>query len=234
MSSVARTIHENSERFLPAFVRLNTGSGKLGLYSPLDFHYRDASPVAAPGEAELARWVVLAGCLFTVTEAGIPMDAAPPGTSGRPMQLFYGGAELLLTDRRLLGIVMKGETVVGKVGGGSILALCFPLARVEAVSIDLKRRLVGGVKESRLHIWNLSGTVTDLFVDDVIAEPGNGPRGFQKFRGTKRDILEAFVKPVITARRAAGDATDDQQVRAAEQGFRRQSADEIGVQFVAD
>src|SRR6266511_4501344 len=52
MSSVARTIHENSERFLPAFVRLNTGSGKLGLYSPLDFHYRDASPVAAPGEAD--------------------------------------------------------------------------------------------------------------------------------------------------------------------------------------
>jgi hypothetical protein len=235
MSNIARTIHENSERFLPAFARLKAAEGdRPGRYTPLEFHYRGASPVPAPGERELARWVVIGGCMFTVTDAGTPMDTAPTGTTGHPMRLFSGGAELVLTDRRLLGVVVDGETVVGKVGGGSILALSFPLTRVESVSVDLKRRLLGGVKETRLHIWSLDGTVTDLVVDDVLAEPGNGPRGYQRYRGTMRDVLEAFVRPVVAARLPTADGAEEQRLRAAERGVRRQSADEIAVEFVKD
>jgi hypothetical protein len=231
MSNLAQRIHENSERFLPAFARLKTSTtGRPTRYAPLDLVYREASPMPSTGETELGRWVVLGGCLFTVTDAGTPMETAPVGASGRPMQLFYGGGEFLLTERRVVGIVMEGETVVGKAGDGSILALSYPLWRIGSISIDLKQRLFGGVKEKRLHLISTDGTVTDLFIDDVIAQPGRGPRGFERFSGTKRDLLEAFVRPVVQARRAGGG--DSAALRAAEQGVREQTAEQISVDFL--
>jgi hypothetical protein len=235
MSNMSKAIHENSEKFLPAFARLRAGDGdRPGRYAPLDFYYQGSSPRVASGETELGRWVVVGGCMFTVTDAGTPMDTAPVGSSGRPLQLFYGGAEALLTDRRLLAVVVEGETVVGAVGKGSILALSFPLTRIESVSVDLKSRLLGGVKETRLHVMSMDGTLTDLFFDDVVAVPGNGSRGYERFRGTKREILEAFVRPVVAARRPGANEAQQRQLLAAEQGARQQTADEIGVQFVPD
>jgi hypothetical protein len=235
MSNVSRAIHENSEKFLPAFARLRaTSDGTPGVYSVLDFHCIGSSPQTAPGERELNRWVVMGGCMFTVTDAGTPWEIAAAGTSGRPTQMFYGGTEVLLTDRRILGIVAEGETVVGDVGSrsGFVLALSFPLVRVESVSVDFKRGLFGGLKEARLHIMSTSGTVTDLFFDRIFMEPGDGPRGYQRFRGTKRDILEALVQPVVAARRPTADPAEEQQLRAVEEGFRDLSNDDITVEFL--
>jgi len=231
--SQSAAIHEHSEQFLPAFARLRAGAdGKLGRYAPLDFHFQGTTPRPSPGEREVKRWVVIGGCLFVATREGMPLDTAPAGSSGVPLQLFYGGAEIVLTDKRVLGIVSKGDTVVGDVGSGSMLLFSYPLARIGSVDLDLKRRMFGGLKETRLHIMSMDGTVSDLFIDDVIAEPGGNSRGYQRFAGTKRDILEAFVAPVVAAHRAAPDP-DEQQLARAEKGVRDERPDGVSVEFAS-
>ncbi|GEM_PF-6005275 len=237
MSSISQVIYENSEKFLPAFARIPAaGDGKSGRYSPLDFHFIGGHPQPAPDERELNRWMVLGGCMFTVTKDGTPIDVAAGATSGQPARLFYGGAEVLLTDQRLLTMVIKGETVVGTVGGssGSVLVASFPLTRVESVHVDLKRGVFGGLNEKRLHIMCMSSTVADMWFDAIVAESGAGPRGYQSFRGTKRDILEALVGPTVAARRPGADPAEEQQLQAAERGIRHETPNEIGVAFVSD
>lgn len=236
MAGLATSIHENSEKFLPAFARIRAANGKAVRYAPLDFHYSGSSPQPAPGERTLARWVTIAGCMITVTDQGLPLRESPGPQTGHPTRLFTGGAELLLTDRRLLGTVINGETVVGAVNdkNGFLLAFSYPLERIESVDVDLERKMFGGVKEARLNIMTITGDICALAIDDVIAELGSGPRGFQRYRGTKRDILEALVAPIVAARRPHTGQAGLRVLDAAERGVRKQDADSIAVEFVSD
>ena len=237
MSNMINLIEQHSARFLPAFARLPVfNDGQVRNYPALDLHLRDMEPHPAPGEVELKRFMVVGGCMFTVSDSGTPIDPANGVTSGRMVKLFYGGADILLTDRRLLATVVKGETVLGDVGGTpeSILALSFPLERVESISIDLRKKLLGGVKENRLHIMCTTGTATDLFIDDIVAEPGTGPRGYQRYSGTKRDILEALVPPVIATRWPSSAPAERAQLTAVEDGQREETANAISVDFVTE
>jgi hypothetical protein len=235
MSDFVQRINQNSGRFIPAFVRVHFAEeGRAGRFSEFDFHFFGPHPTAADGERELNRWVVYGGGTFVATDAGEPFGQS--GGSGRMLQLFTGGAEVLLTERRLLAIVIDGETIVGPVGGrsGHMLLLSFPLNLIESVGVDRKPRMFGGVKETRLQIMSVTFSPAALVFDDVIAESGPGPRGFQRFRGTKRDIVEAFVRPVIAARRPDADANDERQLQAVERGRRIDGPDEYAATFVAD
>ena len=237
MPTMTQVINENSEKFLPAFARLRTSAeGTSSVYGPLEFRFRGTSPLAAPGETEVGRWVAVCGCIITVTDAGLPFQHAPDGTTGRPAKLFEGGAELLLTNRRLLGVVVKGDTIVGNVNDehGNVLIFSLPLNTVDSVSVDLGRRLFGGAKEKRLHVMSLPAGMTDVFIDSVVAVPGSGPKGYERYRGTLRDVLEAFVAPVVAARRPAADESEQRQLGAAARGVREQSEDEVAVSFSAD
>ena len=48
------------------------------------------------------------------------------------------------------------------------------------------------------------------------------------------DIVEAFVRPIVAARRRNADANDEKELRAAELGKRIDGPDEFAVSFVAD
>ena len=235
MSALQQAIHENSERFLPAFARIGQSSGGVKVYRDLDFRYTDKGPKPNEDERELARWVTVAGCAFTVTDSGEPMDPASGATNGRLIPMFEGGAEFLLTDRRLMALVIEADTVVGKVGGrsGHVLAVSFPLERIESVTIDIKKKTFGGFKDGRMHIMSINSGVADLFIDDVIAVPGGNSAGYQRFRGTKREIVEAFVAPVCAAREANANQADQSQLAQARGGERESSPTEFGVSFVA-
>jgi hypothetical protein len=234
MSNLVTTIHDNSEKFLPAFARLKaTNPGKRTTYDPLDFARLGTTPQPSVGETEVGRWVALSGCIFTITEDGAPFDTAPAGATGRPVKLFEGGAELLLTDRRLMGVVVRGETIVGKVGDqrGSVLLFTLPLTRVDSLRLDLGRRLFGGIKEKRLHIMSVEGTVADVVIDEVVAAPGPGPKGLARYRGTLRQVLDAFVAAVAAARRAGADDEELRQLDALVCGAREETADEVVANF---
>lgn len=234
MSDLVRGINQNSGQFVPAFVRVRLAEeGRAGRYPEFDFHFSGPHPTAAAGERELNRWVVYGGATFVATDAGEPIGRS--GGSGRMLQLFVGGAEVLLTDRRLLVVVIEGETIVGPVGGrsGHMLLLSYPLDRIESVGVDRKKRIFGGVKETRLQILSVS-CMAALVFDDIIADSGPGPRGFQRFRGTKRDVVEALVRPVVAARRPTADANEERELRAVESGKRIDGPDEFAVTFVAD
>jgi hypothetical protein len=234
MSDFVRRIGQNSGQFVPAFVLVRLAQeGRAGHYPELDFHFSGPHPTAVAGERELNRWVVYGGATFAATDAGEPIG--PSGSSGRLLRLFTGGAEVLLTDRRLLAVVIEGETIVGPVGGrsGHMLLLSYPLNHIESVGVDRKKRIFGGVKETSLQITSISCLATLIF-EDIIAESGPGPRGFQRFRGTKRDIVEAFVRPIVAARRPNADANDEKELQAVESGKRIDGPDEFAVTFVAD
>ena len=100
MSNLISGIEQHGARFLPAFARLPVfNDGKVRNYPALDFYLRLAQPDPAPAEVELKRFMVVGGCMFTVSDSGTPIDPPNGVTSGRMVKLFYGGADMLLTDR---------------------------------------------------------------------------------------------------------------------------------------
>jgi hypothetical protein len=234
MPEIAELIHRNSERFLPAFARLRMAEETAaGHHDDMEFHFVGPHPVPGPGERELKRWVVIGGGMFVATDDGEPIGTA--GGQGQLLTLFTGGAEVVLTDRRLLALVIDGQTVVGPVGDrcGFMMVITFPLHRIESVSVDRKRGFLGGVKETRITVMSTTPLAALVF-DDVIAETGPGPRGFQRFRGSRREIVEAFAAPVVSARLPQAAPKDLSQLRAVERGARLDESDEFGIAFVAD
>ena len=228
-------VHENSEAFLPAFARLRAAQpGSATRYAALDFTYSGgdvASALPAAGETVLARWGIVGSGIISVSDSGTPMGAA---ASSRPERLFFGGGTLALTDRRLLLVVQKGDTIVGAVGPatGHVLAVVFPLARIDSISVDVKKGF-RGPKEKQLTIMCLTGQVGLLNVEDVIAVPDGA--GWTRFRGSKvMDVLEPMVRPVVAARRPLADAAGRTQLDRVLAGARLVTPTEVEVHFVAD
>jgi len=236
MSSLTETIHAHSERFLPSFARISKSTGQRTRYQPLDLGYDGLGPLPSPPERELARWAVVGGGGFTITDAGTPLDPAAGRTQGRMMKLFYGGATMVLTDQRLLALVIDGETVVGPVGGrtGFVLGVAFPLSQVEGVTVEFKKKLFGGQKESGLHATCLTGTAADLYIESVVAGSSTGPKGMGPYRGTLQQILDAMVPAVVEARRAGASPQDAAHLEAVLHGQRVRGTDEIAAVFTRD
>jgi hypothetical protein len=236
MSPLTEAIHANSERFLPAFARITKSSGRHTRYEPLDLGYDELGPVPSASERELGRWAVIGGGGFTVTDAGMPLDLTAGQRQGRMMKLFYGGATVVLTDQRLLALVLEGDTVVGPVGGRTryVLGVAFPLARVEAVTVEFKTKLLGGQKESGLHVTCLTGTVADLYIESVVASAGTGPKGMSSYRGTLLQILDGMVPAVVQARRAGAPPEDVAHLEAVLRGRRVRRNAEIAAVFTRD
>jgi len=235
MSSVVATMNEHSERFLPAFALLKgVQRGQAGTrYTPLDLHMDESGPVTAAGEQLLGRWIGLASCLITVTTAGTPIGVDGI-QSGSPVQLFDGPCDIMLTQRRLVILVLDGPTAVGKVGGktGLVLAAVFPLDRVDYAQVDLKNGF-RGPKEQRLTIGNISNSFSALNLQyvEMIWESGR----FVRFRGTMRnDILEPLVAPVVAARRPSAAGADLAELDNVLAGKRIRTPTEVCAQFVPD
>jgi len=241
VASPEDAIHENSEQFLPAFARVPGHSdGRRIRYTPLDYHFlgrsdynfkrHGASPVAGPDEQELGRWGVIGGVNFTPTPDGTPLRVAEPGATGIPTNLCFGAIELVLTDNRLLGAVVKGDTVVGPVGGssGSVLLFVFPLSRIDQVNLGLKRKLFGGGKDADLSIVSVFFEPAALIIEDVVTDMPE----IEGLRG-KRGMLERLIEPVVAARRKQdGSPVDDDEVPPGEERHHREeTTDRISVLF---
>ena len=235
MMTLATAMNEYSEQFLPAFALLKgVQRGQNGVrYTPLDVHLDERGPVAAAGEQVLGRWVGLGSCLITVTATGTPFGIDGI-RSGSPVKLFDGPCDIMLTQRRLVILVLDGPTAVGKVGGrtGLVLAAVFPLDKVDYVQVDLKPGF-RGPKEQRLTIGNITNGLSALNVDHVemVWESGR----FVRFRGTKRaHILETLVAPVVAAKRPHATGADLVQLEHVLAGNRIRTPSEVCAQFVAE
>lgn len=235
MTSQAATIMEHSEQFLPAFALINgVMRGQAGLrYTPLDVHLDELGPVPADGENVLGRWLALGSGMVTVTDAGMPTGVGGVW-SGKPVPLFDGPCDIMLTERRLVILVLDGPTPVGRVGGrtGHVLIAVFPLEAIDYVELELKSGF-RGTKEKGLIIGHVTRSMASLNLADIgmVWEGGR----FVRFRGTKRlDILERLVAPIVAARRPNASGPDLVQLDKVLAGERISTPSEISAMFAVD
>lgn len=106
------------------------------------------SPAAAADEREVARfvapWLI---ALFPVGSDGRPLTE--PTRTGDPRRVCSGGAEILLTNRRMAVVVVKGYGKLGKVDEreGSIIAIDVPYRSLGSVAIVRKKKILRSVSE---------------------------------------------------------------------------------------
>lgn len=207
MSSLIQTIQENSEKFVPAFALVHAEpqrkpyrSSKLNMNylggSPTSLTGPGASPrVTPPDEHELGRWVLGGGCVFTVSDKGMPVQRIGDRATANLTQLYGGYAEIVLTDRRLLGAVFDAETLFGRLtrsGTEGVLLLTLDLDIIDGVVAHLRKGLFGGVREKRIAIRNTTsmsmftlaidhfisgGRVLEKLVDAIARRRHEGPIG---------------------------------------------------------
>lgn len=110
------------------------------------------SPLAVDGEQDVGRFI------SQYFRAVLPVrpDGHPAGNGfGSPRQVCEGGAEILLTDRRLVAVVIRGNCLVGSVDerNGVVFVIDFPYECIGSVDLEHKKRLFGGVKERHVRIY---------------------------------------------------------------------------------
>lgn len=219
MASQIRTIQEHSAEFVPAFVLIEAESRRdifdnstLGMRflggSPLGPSGKGASPrVTPPDEQELGRWVLGGGCLILVSEDGTPVPRVGGERTGTLTRLYGGYAEIVLTDRRILGAVLDAETVFGRLtrdGNAGVILFTLDLDEIQNVTAEIGRGFFGGSKEKSVRVQNVvstssfilsfehfvsGGPVFDKIVDAVARRRQEGPIGQELGATSPADVM---------------------------------------------
>jgi hypothetical protein len=116
-----------------------------------------AAIVPAVGESENGYFVAMGGAMATITPDGRPPTQADSATSTQH-KIYYGVAALLVTNRRLCVLVVRGDTILGKVNEqrGSLLALSFAFESINSIEIARRKGAFGRVKESEVKVLSFA------------------------------------------------------------------------------
>jgi hypothetical protein len=131
-----------SQRFQPPFAMIDPpGDGCRGQYAPLGIGYEGAgqavllAPVA--GEDVLARFSVVCEVAGAMNAKGEPPAVGSPDETYSIVRLARGVGELAVTNVRLVILLTRGESIVGRVSmpRGAILAVTMRLDEIESVGV---------------------------------------------------------------------------------------------------
>lgn len=180
-SEEAAQVISRSTEFFPRFGVLQPSSPKASVLDALGLRYDPGSwfPFPATGERVLDRLVAK-----VTARVGVDTELAPArGMAGtRLVPVFRGWSTLLLTDRRLVGLCVRGESLAGPVEakGGTVVGWSMPLTQAtdavvtEGSSGALVRvastvAAVGAVAISDIRRPRSDGAYDDVSPDELAA-----------------------------------------------------------------
>ncbi|WP_158711529.1 hypothetical protein [Streptomyces xylophagus] len=179
--SLIEMANQHSERFEPAFAQLDIPAveGEVN-YAALGVSFRRKGRVATvlprQGEELVTRHAVIASAVGLMNSQGQPPEIG--GTNKyAPVQIAYGAGELLVTDRRLVLLLTRAESIVGDISitRGKVLVAVMTFDHVHSVAVERKNGFLGRVKYTRSLIQCLSH-VAALTITDVLGLVGEGPQ----------------------------------------------------------
>ena len=149
----------------PAFRVVPVASDWAGTCDALDLRWGARFSLIPPqGEAVLARW----SCDVVICGIAPRLDGtAPAGAPSHPtkyVEAFSGDGLVILTTRRLVGMVMRGVALATPVDveEGQVLAFSLPLSGVETVSLHRVPEN-GAMDDAGIDVFTHSGSL--LFAD---------------------------------------------------------------------
>lgn len=203
-----------SQRFQPPFAMIAApGDGCRGEYVPLGIGYEGVGQAVlldpAAGEEVLARFSVVCAAAGAMNTKGEPPAVGSPDETYSIVRLARGIGELAVTDARLVILLTKGESIVGRVSlsRGSILAVTLRLDEIESVAVrtstsPFRRRT------ERVAIERLShGAAIRIEQGIEIAE---GRAGSSR-AGTGERIAHVVVEAAARARLRSPDLDHDER-----------------------
>jgi len=155
----------HSTAMSPAFKVVPVGADWAGACDELDLRWGARFSLIPPqGEAVLARWscdVVICG-IAPRLDGTAPAEA--PSHPTKYVEAFSGDGLVILTTRRLVGMVMQGVALATPVDveEGQVLAFSLPLNAVETVSLHRVPEN-GAMDDAGIDVFTQSGSL--LFAD---------------------------------------------------------------------
>ncbi|WP_405726701.1 hypothetical protein OG607_23305 [Streptomyces sp. NBC_01537] len=179
--SLQQQISSYSEQFEPAFARLNLPAHNNKVrHAPLDiaFHRtaRAATVTAMDDETLIWRCGVVAMAVGVMNSDGQPPAVGGDG-SYEPVTIAHGAGELVLTDRRLLLLLSRADSILGNVNAarGTVLVATMPFTHVESVSVARKTGFTGKQKDTHASVECVSHVAALVFTD-VLIKTGEEPQ----------------------------------------------------------
>ncbi|MFC4851868.1 hypothetical protein [Actinophytocola glycyrrhizae] len=122
---------------------INRANGDVGI-----------SPERAPDERELDRFVAhWASGGFPVGANGLPLPVPTGGVGLR--EVFAGGAEILVTEVRIVIVLVKGDSAFGKVYDerGTVVVVDLPYRSLTSVEVEREKGLFGRIKKKGVGLF---------------------------------------------------------------------------------
>jgi hypothetical protein len=236
---LAKTVNQHSEQFFPPFARLQIpprGTHAPQRYAPLGLSFsRPEDPpftVLQPDESLVWRLGCFVTAIGVMNSNGEPPAVTGGGSNFAAVKLFDGVGEVAITDRRVVLLGQRGESVAGaiNIARGHTFALVFPFSSVESVTLS-RRKGVFGTKITQVRVESVS-RVGVFAISEVILEHGDGR--WQRSRLGLPQVMDALVKAAATARLAASDIQPAERrlCEAALNGARVDDGDDSVAQLV--
>lgn len=160
-----------------------------------------------------SEWVIARYGVAAAAWAAPQREPLASTTSIRLVPTFDGVGELVITSRRLAGVITHGTAVTGDVptGPGAHLAWDFALTDIAEVGLDERQRWHGATDQVGLRVWCFEPAAAMLRLDisTVVDESGRESR-----LEDQREAMRLLVGAACDARMASAD--DDERVRLAE------------------
>ena len=181
-------------------------------------------------ERVLGRFLCLGGVTVAIAEDGRPHRLAL-GESGRfrMVTVADGGINVVVTDRRIVGVVQEGDSLWGPVAFQRALLWSLDLRDIDDVTMEVKSGLLG-TKEKPVIIGShlpMAGISLDVF---AIPEVGGGGRKTK----SSRQLMEVLVAAAASAQMASLAAGSPRSVALEKLRSGQWEWDAAEKEFVAD
>jgi hypothetical protein len=189
------------------------GDGERAEYAPLGIGYRGAGRAVLldpeEGEEVLARFSVVCQAVGAMNSRGEPPSVGPRGGEYAITRLVHGVGELAVTDARLVILLTRGESIIGRVSmaRGSILAVTVRLLEIESVAVRSSTGLLRRRTE-RATIERLSYGVAITIEQGIEITEG---RVASSHAGMCERIANVVVAAAARARLGSPGTSDDER-----------------------
>lgn len=163
------------------------------------------TPMAAEDEHERGRFAGICQAVFPTGPDGRPL---PHGKTGVMRQVFFGAAEILLTERRLCAAMISSSGSLGRTDDerGTVIAVDVPYRALGSVALTRERRFFRGVKDTGVRCY-AARPAGALDIEPVASvDPTTG-------KGTRTEMTAFFD---LVTRLACADALTETLIEAPE------------------
>jgi hypothetical protein len=226
------SLNRNSESCSPPFALLAASSSPdgPGNYAPLSVRWAERSwPIPGDDEQVVSRHACITALGFGVVgEDGVPFRISQSG-AGSAGTLFKGAGMVLFTTKRIVGLLIMGESPLGAVpeSSGKRILFSVPLEEIEEMTLMRKQGTFKAKdKGLRFVLAQFGGLGLDL--ERTIDEN----RYAHKLRYD--DLYERLVTAIVAASAASASAADRVVLDRAAAGARVFDDGDVTVTFRAE